>query len=79
MHIVREILLHHRPSIGYGPIHWAAVSGHIECVEELLKAGADHAALTNEHTLETALGHGEVELLDLLLRNGQLVSTSGAT
>ncbi|XP_012272363.1 osteoclast-stimulating factor 1-like [Orussus abietinus] len=60
-------------SAGNTPLYWAARTGHIDCVKELLNVSSPAVNAQNrmgESPLHTAAYHGHLEVVNLLLEAG---------
>ncbi|KAH7035974.1 uncharacterized protein B0I36DRAFT_347681 [Microdochium trichocladiopsis] len=60
----------------WAPLHWTANGGHVECVEALLRAGADPSPVsdTNETPLEMAMRANQLAVVDILRAAGALTA-----
>ena len=58
--------------LGTSPLHFAAMSGHAETAEVLLRAGISRDARTkvDRTPLHVASQEGHLDIVDLLIRNG---------
>ncbi|KAH0032185.1 glycosyltransferase family 31 protein, partial [Aureobasidium melanogenum] len=60
-----------RTLFDWTPLHWAAANGHFHCVRELLAAGAEHSAVSdqNKTPLDMVLGRTDRTAIEEILRD----------
>ena len=62
--------LNRRDKFGRGCLHWATMLNHIECVRELIKAGAEIICVGNWQPLHEAAKAGHNDIIKVLLDAG---------
>lgn len=62
--------LNKRDKFGRGCLHWATIFNHLECVQELLRSGAEVICEGNWQPLHEAAKAGHNEIIKVLIDAG---------